>query len=54
MDTHRTKHEARSHLFRTEGFKELNHKYGVDYDHYEDADKENADKYNHYRGRFYE
>jgi len=53
-DNHKEKHEAREHLFRTEGFKDLNDKYGEDYDHWEDVDKEHAHKYNVYRERYYE
>jgi curved DNA-binding protein CbpA len=35
---HRDKSEAREHLFRGEGFKEMNQKYGTEYDYYEKAD----------------
>lgn len=35
---HRDKNEAREHLFRGEGFKEMNYKYGINYDYYEAAD----------------
>lgn len=46
MNNHREKNSAREHLLRTEGFKDLNYKYGVDYDYYEEANKEHSDKYN--------
>lgn len=54
FEHHREKSSAREHLFRGEGFKEMNTKYGLDYDHYVDADKENSDKYIKYRERYYE
>jgi hypothetical protein len=54
MEAHRTKHEAREHLLRSEGFKDFNYKYGVDYNFYENVDKEYAHKYNTYRERYYE
>jgi hypothetical protein len=41
-------------LYRTEGFKEFNDKYGTEYDYYQAADKEHSDKYIKYRERFYE
>ena len=34
MENHREKHKVREHLLRTEGFKEMNQKYGLDYDYY--------------------
>ena len=51
---HREKSGAREHLMRGEGFKELNQKYGTEYDFYEKADQENDDKYIKYRERYYE
>jgi len=51
---HREKSTAREHLMRGEGFKEMNQKYGTEYDFYEDADKENEGKYVKYRERYYE
>jgi hypothetical protein len=54
LEHHREKSAAREHLFRGEGFKELNKKYGTDYDHYSKADEENSDKYIKYRERYYE
>ena len=52
---HREKSQAREQLFRGEGFKELNQKYGTQYDFYEEgAEKENKDKYIKYRERYYE
>ena len=53
-DHHRDKSQAREHLYRGEGFKELNQKYGTDYDHYTHADQEGSDKYIKYRERYYE
>ena len=54
FDHHREKSSAREHLMRGEGFKEMNEKYGTEYDHYRDADQENSGKYIKYRERFYE
>jgi len=51
---HREKSSAREHLYRGEGFKEMNDKYGTEYDHYQSADSENSDKYIKYRERFFE
>lgn len=52
---HREKSQAREHLFRGEGFKQMNEKYGTDYDFYEEgANEENKDKYIKYRERYYE
>ena len=51
---HREKSTAREHLMRGEGFKEMNQKYGTDYDFFEKADKEGEDKYIKYRERYYE
>jgi len=34
-ESHRDKHEARGHLFREEGFKEMNEKYGPEYNAFE-------------------
>lgn len=53
-DHHRDKSQAREHLYRGEGFKDLNQKYGTDYDHYTQADQEGSDKYIKYRERYYE
>ena len=53
-DDHRDKHEAREHLFRGEGFKDLNYKYGPDYKFYDNVEQENEHKYNKYRERYYE
>ena len=56
-ESHKTKHEARGHLFREEGFKEFNQKYGPDYDSFENMRNPNDEmneKYNMYRMRFYE
>lgn len=39
---------------RGEGFKDLNQKYGPEYDYYQHADYENQDKYIKYRERYYE
>ena len=39
---------------RTEGFNELNSKYGPYYNHYDDVDEEFSNKYNKYRERYYE
>ena len=51
---HREKNGAREHLYRGEGFKDLNQKYGTEYDHFQAVDEENSDKYVKYRERFYE
>jgi len=51
---HREKSSAREHLMRGEGFKEMNQKYGTEYDYYEKADQEHDDKYIKYRERYYE
>jgi hypothetical protein len=51
-DEHREKHSAREHLMRGEGFKDFNYKYGVDYNFYEDVEKEFSDKYYTYRERY--
>lgn len=51
---HRDKSETREYLYRGEGFKDLNQKYGTEYDHYQHADKENSDKYIKYKERYYE
>jgi hypothetical protein len=40
-ESHRDKHEARSHLFREEGFKEMNKKYGPEYNAFEQMDDMN-------------
>ena len=52
MDNHREKHKAREHLFRGEGFRELNNKYGLDYDYYKEVEEENKDKYVGYRSKW--
>jgi len=54
FEEHRDTHEARSHLMREEGWKNLNEKYGPDYKHWEDVEGENAHKYNKYRERYME
>ena len=54
MENHREKHRAREHLFRGEGFKELNHKYGLDYDYFNDVEQEQKDKYIKYRERYWD
>mmetsp|Transcript_1020 Transcript_1020/g.1008 ORF Transcript_1020/g.1008 Transcript_1020/m.1008 type:complete len:119 (+) Transcript_1020:106-462(+) len=54
MENHRDKHEMREHLMRGEGFKDLNYKYGVDYDYFEEVHREQSHKYNKYRERYYE
>lgn len=41
MENHREKHSAREHLFRGEGFKDLNSKYGPEYNYFEEAEYEN-------------
>jgi hypothetical protein len=51
---HREKSGAREHLMRGEGFKDLNQKYGTEYDFYESADKEGEGKYIKYRERYCE
>lgn len=51
---HREKNSAREHLFRGEGFKEMNYKHGPDYDYWQNADAEHSDKYVRYRERYYE
>lgn len=47
-EAHQQKHSYRTKL-RTEGFEELNKKYGVGYDHYKSVEREYAHKYNKYR-----
>ena len=54
MEHHREKNSAREHLFRGEGFKEMNYKYGTNYDYFQEADNEHSDTYYKYRERFYE
>ena len=55
-ENHKEKHDARSTLFREEGFREVNEKYGPDYDHYvegnENQNHEQNEKYQMYRARF--
>ena len=38
FDHAREKNAAREHLYRGEGFKEMNYKYGPEYDHYQAVD----------------
>ncbi len=45
FEHHREKSSAREHLFRGEGFKDLNYKYGPEYDYFENATREHSDKY---------
>ncbi len=45
FEHHREKSAAREHLMRGEGFKDLNDKYGHDYDYYSNAGQEHSDKY---------
>ena len=54
-ESHKETHDARSTLYREEGFRELNEKYGPDYDHYFEGDKqdhEQNENYILYRERF--
>ncbi len=56
-ERHRDDHEARSTLYREEGFRNLNDKYGVDYDHFEAGDDSKSEinkDYFVYRERYYE
>jgi len=57
FESHRERHEARGHLYREEGFEDLNRKYGTEYDAFDRmdnmSDPMNA-KYNMYRSRYYE
>ena len=56
-DSHRDKHGARGHLYRQEGFEELNKKYGTEYNAFDkmgDMDDDMNKNYNMYRERFYE
>lgn len=56
-DSHRDKHGARGHLYRQEGFEELNKKYGTEYNAFDKMGDMNDDmnqNYNMYRERFYE
>ena len=57
-ENHREKHDARSTLYREEGWKELNEKYDKDYkNEFEEMDDMNSEmnkNYNQYRFRFYE
>ena len=56
-ESHRDTHEARSTLYREEGFRNLNDKYGTEYDHYSAGDdpKSEVNKdYFVYRERYYE
>ena len=56
-ENHRDRHEARTKLNRTEGFEELNDKYGSDYEHRNEQDNPNSpmnENYNIYRERYYE
>ena len=55
-EQHKDKSEARSRLFREEGFEELNEKHGPDYNVFERQDDMNDpmnEKYNMYRFRYY-
>lgn len=54
FDHHREKSSAREHLLRGEGFKDLNEKYGHNYDYFDSVNHENSDKYVQYRERYYE
>jgi hypothetical protein len=56
-ERHRDNHEARSTLYREEGFQDLNKRFGVDYSHFEAQDDPNSamnKDYNVYRERYYE
>lgn len=56
-ETHRDNHEARSTLYREEGWKDLNEKYGTEYDHYSAGDDPKSElnkDYFVYRERYYE
>ena len=56
-ESHKEKHDARSNLFREEGFREMHDKYGQDYnvfDRMDDGNDPMNEKYNMYRARFYE
>ena len=57
FESHRDRHDARTHLFREEGFEQLNQKYGADYDMFEKMDDPRDpmnEKYTVYRERYYE
>jgi hypothetical protein len=50
-------HDARSTLFREEGFRDLNEKYGTEFNVHEDAEDPKSpmnEKWNVYREQFYE
>ena len=55
-ENHKEKHDARSTLFREEGFRDLHEKYGPEYDHYAQTENnpnhEKNENYHIYRERF--
>lgn len=56
-ENHRDNNEARSTLYREEGFRDFNEKHGTEYDHYtagDDPKSEINKDYHVYRERYYE
>lgn len=53
-ENHKEKNSARSHLFRKEGFEEMNEKYENNYNYHEKVEEENKEKFNVYRERYTE
>ena len=53
FEDHREKHETRSHLLREEGWKDLNKKFGSEFDYWQDVEKMNEDKYNSHGTKIY-
>ena len=54
FENHREKNEARTHLMREEGFKELNDKYGSNQNVYDQAPEMFKDKYSAFREDCYD
>lgn len=57
FESHREKNSARGHLYREEGFDELNQKHGTEYnafDKMDDMSDPMNKNYNLYRSRYYE
>ena len=56
-ESHKDRHDARSRLYREEGFEELNEKYGTKYNAFDNMTNVNDEmnkNYNIYRERYYE
>lgn len=56
-ENHKTMHDARSTLFREEGFRDLHEKYGTDYNVHDDAENPNSqmnEKWHVYKEQYFE